>query len=87
VIEFFQIVTEHRQTPIELMTSLGLLGPDVTIGHRQLRGREPLMNYSGGRDLELMAAQRRDRSRTAPSTSHAAGRISILGTRYRRAGV
>ncbi len=45
VIEFFQIVTEHRQTPIELMQSLGLLGPDVTIGHGNFVAENPLMNY------------------------------------------
>src|SRR5204863_5621642 len=56
VIEFFQIVTAHRQTPIELMASLGLLGKDVTIGHGNFVAENPLMNYSGGRDLELMGA-------------------------------
>src|SRR6516165_11518408 len=54
VIEFFQIVTEHRMTPIELMESVSLLGPDVTIGHGNLVADNPKMNYSGARDLALM---------------------------------
>ena len=41
VIEFFQIVMEHRQTPIELMASLGLLGKDVTIGHGNFVAENP----------------------------------------------
>ena len=54
VIEFFQIVTEYRMTPIELMESVGLLGPDVTIGHGNLVADNPKMNYSGAQDLALM---------------------------------
>ena len=53
--EFFQIVTEHRMTPIELLDSIGFLGRDVTIGHGNLIADNALLSYSGGRDLELMA--------------------------------
>lgn len=55
VIEFFQLVMKHRMTPIELLESVGLLGSDLTIGHGNFVAEHPLMNYSGGRDLELMA--------------------------------
>ncbi|MBI3077376.1 MAG: amidohydrolase family protein, partial [Deltaproteobacteria bacterium] len=55
VIEFFKLVMEHRMTPIELLDSVGLLGPDLTIGHGNFVAENRLMNYSGGRDLELMA--------------------------------
>jgi 5-methylthioadenosine/S-adenosylhomocysteine deaminase len=54
VIEFFQIVSEYRMTPIELLDSVGLLGPDLTIGHGNLVADNPKMNYSGARDLALM---------------------------------
>src|SRR5437773_1623910 len=55
--EFFQIVTEHRLTPIELLDSLGFLGRDVTIGHGNLIAENRLLSYSGGRDLEIMGSR------------------------------
>jgi len=54
VIEFYEILREHRLTPIELMERVGLLGPDLTIGHGNLIADNALLHYSGGRDLELM---------------------------------
>ena len=86
VIEFFQIVMEHRQTPIELMASLGLLGPDVTIGHGNFVAENPLMNYSGGRDLELMGARGVTVSH-CPVNIARRGRYLDSWERYRRAGV
>src|SRR5207244_11704254 len=32
VIEFYELLREHRMTPVELMETVGLLGPDLTIG-------------------------------------------------------
>src|SRR5205823_2363135 len=40
--------------PVELMDSVGLLGPDLTIGHGNLIADNALLNYSGGRELPLM---------------------------------
>src|SRR5215510_1478493 len=86
VIEFFQIVTEYRMTPIELMESVGLLGPDVTIGHGNLVADNPKMNYSGARDLALMG-------RYGVTVSHCpvniARRARSLDSwqRYREAGI
>jgi 5-methylthioadenosine/S-adenosylhomocysteine deaminase len=54
VIEFYEILREHRMTPVELMESVGLLGPDLTIGHGNLIADNALLNYSGGRELSLM---------------------------------
>src|SRR4029077_16168653 len=54
ILEFYELVREHRMTPVELMESIGLLGPDLTIGHGNLIADNALLNYSGGRDLELM---------------------------------
>src|SRR5216684_1606640 len=54
VIEFYEIVREHRMTPVELMDSGGLLGSDLTIGHGNLIADNALLNYSGGRELPLM---------------------------------
>ena len=54
IIEFYEILREHRMTPVELMDSVGLLGPDLTIGHGNLIADNALLNYSGGRELSLM---------------------------------
>jgi 5-methylthioadenosine/S-adenosylhomocysteine deaminase len=54
VIEFYEILREHRMTPVELMESVGLLGSDLTIGHGNLIADNALLNYSGGRELALM---------------------------------
>ena len=84
--EFFQIVTEHRMTPIELLDSLGFLGRDVTIGHGNLIADNRLLGYSGGRDLELMG-------RHGVTVSHCPVNIARRGRsldawpRYRAAGV
>ena len=56
IIEFYEIVREHRMTPVELMETVGLLGRDLTIGHGNLIADNGLMSYSGGRDLAPMAA-------------------------------
>jgi 5-methylthioadenosine/S-adenosylhomocysteine deaminase len=55
VVEFYEMVREFRLTPIEVLESVGLLGPDLTIGHGNLVADNPRLNYSGARDLELMA--------------------------------
>jgi cytosine/adenosine deaminase-related metal-dependent hydrolase len=85
VLEFFWIVTEHRMTPIELLESVGLLGPDLTIGHGNLPA-EGYDFFSGGRDLERMA-------RHGVSISHCPVNIARRGrtldswSRYRALGI
>src|SRR6266705_3872880 len=86
VIEFYEIVREHRMTPVELMESVGLLGRDLTIGHGNLVADNALLNYSGGRELELMG-------RHGVTVSHCpvniARRARYLDSwqRYRAAGI
>jgi len=85
VLEFFWIVTEHRMTPVELLESVGLLGPDLTLGHGNLPA-ERYDFFSGGHDLELMA-------RHGVSISHCPVNIARRGrtldswARYRAAGI
>src|SRR5262249_21022092 len=50
IIEFYEIVREHRMTPVELMEQVGLLGPDLTVGHGNLVADNGLMSYAGGHD-------------------------------------
>ncbi|PYM18772.1 MAG: ethylammeline chlorohydrolase [Candidatus Rokuibacteriota bacterium] len=86
VIEFYEIVREHRMTPVELMETVGLLGPDVTIGHGNLVADHALLHYSGGREIELMG-------RYGVTVSHCpvniARRARSLDSwpRYRAAGI
>src|SRR5207248_1966593 len=53
--EFYQVVTEQGVTPIEWLAKAGVLGPGTSIGHGNLVAENRLMNYSGGRDLEILA--------------------------------
>ena len=54
VLEFHEVVREHRMTPIELLDHLGLLRPTLNIGHGNFIADNPRLNYSGARDLKLM---------------------------------
>jgi 5-methylthioadenosine/S-adenosylhomocysteine deaminase len=86
IVEFYEMVREFRMTPIEVLESVGLLRPDLTIGHGNLVADNPRLNYAGARDLELMG-------RHAVSISHCpvniARRARALDSweRYRKAGI
>jgi 5-methylthioadenosine/S-adenosylhomocysteine deaminase len=54
VLEFHDIVRQHMKTPIELLDDLGMLRPTMNIGHGNFIADNPNLNYSSGRDLELM---------------------------------
>lgn len=56
--EFFDIIREYQMTSIELLEKVGLMSPTLNIGHGNFIAENPLMNYSGGRDLEIMGAHR-----------------------------
>jgi cytosine/adenosine deaminase-related metal-dependent hydrolase len=86
VVEFYDIVAEHRMTPIELLESLGFLGPDVTIGHGNLIAENGLLTYSGGRDLEIMGKHGVTVSH-CPVNIARRGRSLDAWPRYRAAGV
>jgi 5-methylthioadenosine/S-adenosylhomocysteine deaminase len=85
VIEFYEMVREYRMTPLEVLETAGLLGPDLTIGHGNLPA-EAYPFFSGGRELELMG-------RHGVSISHCPVNIARRGRsldsweRYRRAGI
>ena len=52
--EFYDIIREHQKTSIELLESIGLLSATTNIGHGNFVAENPMMNYSGGRDLAIM---------------------------------
>jgi 5-methylthioadenosine/S-adenosylhomocysteine deaminase len=54
VLEFQDVVREYMMTPIELLDDLGMLRPTMNIGHGNFIADNPNLNYSSGRDLELM---------------------------------
>ena len=86
IIEFYEILREHRLTPIELMERVGLLGPDITIGHGNLIADNALLNYSGGRDLELMGRHRVTVSHCPVNIARRARSLDSW-SKYRKAGV
>ena len=86
VVEFYEIVAEHRKTPIELLESIGFLGRDVTIGHGNLIAENGLLTYSGGRDLEIMGKHGVTVSH-CPINIARRGRSLDSWPRYRAAGV
>jgi 5-methylthioadenosine/S-adenosylhomocysteine deaminase len=85
-LEWQHIVQHHGCTPIEFLERVELLGPEVMIGHGQLVAENPLTQWSGGRDLEILAA-------TATTVAHSPvnlirrGRSLDSFSSYRRAGV
>jgi 5-methylthioadenosine/S-adenosylhomocysteine deaminase len=84
--EFYDIVREHQKTSIELLDSIGLLSGTTNIGHGNFVAENPLMNYSGGRDLEIMG---RHRCSISHCSINIARRARFLDSwqRYRDAGV
>jgi len=55
VVEFQEITRRHGLTPIEFLDSLGLLGPDLIIGHGIFLNDHPWIHWPGSNDLARMA--------------------------------
>ena len=86
IAEFYNVVTRYRMTPIELLQHTGLLGPDLLIGHGNFPAETRVLNYSGGRDLELIAAAGATVAHS-PVNLVRRGRSLDNWDRYRKAGV
>ena len=86
VLEFHHVVREHRMTPIELLDSVGMLRPTLNIGHGNFIADNPLLNYSGARDLKLMGAAGVSISH-CPINLARRGRALDSWQKYRDAGV
>jgi cytosine/adenosine deaminase-related metal-dependent hydrolase len=86
VVEFFEIVKEHGMTPIELLEATGVLGRDLLIGHGNFVADTGLLNYSGARDLELIARRGATISH-CPVNLIRRARCLDSWERYRQAGV
>lgn len=86
VIEFYEVLRQHRMTSIELLESVGMLCPQLNIGHGNLISDSPRLNYSGARDLELMGAHRVSISH-CPINIVRRARVLDSWEKYRKAGV
>ncbi len=54
--EVFDIIREHQMTSIELLQHVGLMSSTLNIGHGNFTADNPLANYSGSHDLEIMGS-------------------------------
>jgi 5-methylthioadenosine/S-adenosylhomocysteine deaminase len=86
IIEFYEVLREHRRTPIELLDGLGMLRPTMNIGHGNLPSDSVRLNYPGARDLALMGAARVSISH-CPINIVRRARVLDNWRRYRELGI
>jgi 5-methylthioadenosine/S-adenosylhomocysteine deaminase len=85
VVEFNEMLARHGKTPVAWLAGLGVLGPNVVLGHAIIVGGSSWTNYPAG-DIALIAD-------AGCSVAHAVwvfarrGVIMESFARYRRAGV
>jgi 5-methylthioadenosine/S-adenosylhomocysteine deaminase len=84
--EVFDIIREYQMTSIELLDHVGLMSDTLNIGHGNFTADNPLMNYSGARDLEIMGQHRCSISH-CPVNVARRGRFLDSWQSYKRAGV
>ena len=84
--EFYDIIREHQKTSIELLEVIGLLTDRTNIGHGNFVAENPSLNYSGGRDLDIMGKHHCSISHCSVNIARRA-RYLDSWERYRRAGV
>ena len=84
--EVFDIIREHQMTSIELLQHVGLMSDRLNIGHGNFTADNPLMNYSGSHDLEIMGSHRCSISH-CPVNIARRGRFLDSWQTYRKAGV
>jgi 5-methylthioadenosine/S-adenosylhomocysteine deaminase len=86
VLEFHDIVREHQMTPVELLDKVGMLRATLNIGHGNFIADNSNLNYSGGRDLELMGTHHCSVSHCPINIARRARTLDNWD-RYRKAGV
>src|ERR1700760_592083 len=84
--EVFDIIREHQMTSVELLREVGLMSDTLNIGHGNFTCDNPLMNYSGSRDLEIMGSHRCSISHCPVNIARRA-RFLDSWESYRKAGV
>src|ERR1700733_10015790 len=84
--EVFDIIREHQMTSVELLREIGLMSDKLNIGHGNFTCDNPLTNYSGSHDLEIMGAHRCSVSHCPVNIARRA-RFLDSWEAYRKAGV
>ena len=84
--EVFDIIREHQMTSVELLEHLGLMSSTLNIGHGNFTADNPLANYSGAHDLEIMGNHHCSISHCPVNIARRA-RFLDNWESYRRAGV
>ena len=84
--EVFDIIREHQMTSVELLREVGLMSDKLNIGHGNFTCDNPLVNYSGSHDLEIMGSHRCSISH-CPVNVARRGRFLDNWEIYRKAGV
>jgi 5-methylthioadenosine/S-adenosylhomocysteine deaminase len=54
VVEFYEMIHRHGKTPIEWLDSIGVLGPDLVIGHGIFLSDHPQIHYPHANDFEML---------------------------------
>ena len=54
VVEFHEMVHRHGKTPIEWLDAIGVLGPDLIIGHGIFLNDHPQIHYPHANDFEML---------------------------------
>jgi cytosine/adenosine deaminase-related metal-dependent hydrolase len=84
--EFHKMLREYGKTPIELLDSIGFLGPDVLLGHCVFHNNHSWVHYPYTDDLQRLAD-------SGASIAHAPFKYLKMGialesfTRYRQKGI
>ncbi len=86
ILEVFDIIREHQMTSVELLEHVGLMSSTLNIGHGNFTADNPLINYSGGRDLDIMGHHHCSISH-CPVNVARRGRFLDNWQRYKQAGV
>ena len=85
-VEFHDVMQRYHMTPVEVLASVGMLRATVNIGHGNFISDNPNLNYSGGRDLELMGNAGATISHCPINLIRRARTLETWGS-YRKAGV
>ena len=86
MLEFHKMMREHRLTPIELAQQIGLLGPDVILGHCVFHNGHSWAHYPYTDDLQILAD-------SGATVAHAPYKYAKMGimleslSRYRERGI
>ena len=72
VVEFHEMMHRHGKTPIEWLDAIGVLGPDLVIGHGIFLDDHPQIHYPHAHRLRAAERDSARRSRIARPCSRAA---------------